>query len=79
MAENGVVLLKLPAPEAGSMFQVTPLPAGSPTALPVIATVPPASTWPVAADMDTVILGGGALVPLLKPARTAARIEFVSK
>lgn len=79
MAENGVVLLKLPAPEAGSMFQVTPLPAGSPTALAVSATVPPASTWPVAADMDTVILGGGPLLPLWQPARTVARIELVSK
>jgi hypothetical protein len=52
-------LLRLPAPEAGSMLHVTPLFAGSPTALPVSATVPPASTWLAAADMDTVIFGGG--------------------
>jgi hypothetical protein len=59
VAEKGVVLLKLPAPEAGSMLHVTPLFAGSPAALPVSATVPPASTWLAAADMDTVMFGGG--------------------
>jgi len=59
VAEKGVALLKLPAPEAGSMLHVTPLFAGSPTALPVSATVPPASTWLAAADMDTVMFGGG--------------------
>lgn len=78
MAENGVVLIKLPAPEAGRMLHITPLFAGSPTALPVSATVPPASTWLAAADIDAVMFGGGgggALLPLLQPAMTVAKTK----
>jgi hypothetical protein len=53
------------------MLHVTPLFAGSPMALPVSATVPPASTWLTAEEMDTMMFGGGGVAPpLLQPAMT---------
>ena len=77
MAENALVLLSLPAPEAGDMLHVTPLFAGSPAAPAVSATVPPANTWAAAADIDTMIFGGGGggvlllLQPEMLPTKTA--------
>ena len=59
VAEDEVTLLRLPAPDAGIRLHVTPLPAGSPAALPVSVTVPPAGTCTTALEIDTVILGGG--------------------
>jgi hypothetical protein len=53
------------------MLHITPLFAGSPAALPVSTTVPPASTWLVAAETDTVMMGGGGgggALLLLQPA-----------
>jgi hypothetical protein len=71
-------LLKLPAPDAGAMLHVTPLFAGSPAALAVIAAVPPACTWATGALMETTTFGGGgggALLPP-QPAIAAHRIKI---
>ena len=74
VAEDGVTLLRLPAPDAGTKLHVTPFPVGSPDALAVSVTVPPAGTCAVALETDTVILGGGGggALLVLQPVAIAA-------
>lgn len=83
MAEDAVTLLRVPAPEAGDRFQVTPLFAGSPLALPVSAAVPPASTCGLEEETETVTFGGGGgggggVLLLLHPAVTTSRNMYES-
>ncbi len=62
------------------MLQVTPLFAGSPSALAVSPTVPPASTKLLAAEMVTVMIGGGGGGPLLpQPAMSVTKSSPASK
>ena len=80
MAEVEVMLLRVPAPEAGDRLHVTPLFAGSPLAPPVSPAVPPARTCTLAAETETVMFGGGGggvLLPL-QPAVKAAKSKLAS-
>lgn len=52
-------MANVPAPDAGEMLQVTPLPDVSLFSMAVSPTVPPAPTMKVVAEMDTEIGGGG--------------------
>jgi hypothetical protein len=58
VTELGVISIRLPAPEAGEMVQVTPWPDGSLFALALNVTpMPPACTVTLVGSIETVIAG----------------------
>jgi hypothetical protein len=55
VTEELVILIRLPAPDAGEMVQATPWPDGSLSALALIGTIPPACTVAVVGETETLI------------------------
>lgn len=55
VTEELVILIRLPAPDAGEMVQATPWPDGSSSTLALIGTIPPACTVAVVGETDTLI------------------------